>query len=87
MSLLGAKQTHESERFEDLSRDSFLYFDAPHNQHDHDKAYISLFYENWITHQQWMFTGSTDPNFWQSSDCRKIGSADPNVSHGNGPAK
>ena len=43
MSPLGAKQTHESERFEDVSRDSFLYLDAPCNQHDHDKAYISLY--------------------------------------------
>ena len=33
------------------------------------------------------FTGSTDPNFWQSSDCRKIGSLEPKVSHGNGRAK
>ena len=41
MSPLGAKQTHESDRFEDVSRDSFLYLDAPYNQHDHDKAYIS----------------------------------------------
>ena len=33
------------------------------------------------------FTGSTDPNFWQSSDCRKIGSLEPKVSHGTGRAK